>query len=417
MVDALSVAAANELVTAAEQDGWTDVALDGSQRPAALAALPTLTQRSRCSLLCGELRQGDDAVERAGFLATIRDEQLEATGGVPDPIFHKRALDSIRDGASIATDVNNAIADTERQRLVAAVLNYVDDTLHHTDPGGTEWNLQTITHLRALLHAAKNAGRVVIITSDHGHIIEHGDSTKVTRAHTYGLRAHGDYANVEPDREVFVEGPRVLTEGHKVVLAVDERIRYGARNAGYHGGGSPAEVVVPVVTLVAGQLLPGLQPVVHAEPDWWHASAPVILTSAPARALPRRKHAKTTLQREPALFDAAELHTTATPTTSALASKVLKTTTFDAQLALAGRIVVQKHQIKNLLQVLVDTPAHEITIARAAAVLGVATGSANGALMQAKRILDVEGYEVLHVGAGVVRLNVAALQEQFGVRE
>ena len=25
------------------------------------------------------------------------------------------------------------------------VLNYVDDTLHHTDPGGTDWNLDTIT--------------------------------------------------------------------------------------------------------------------------------------------------------------------------------------------------------------------------------------------------------------------------------
>ena len=35
----------------------------------------------------------------------------------------------------------------------------VDDTLHHTDPGGTDWNLDTITHLRPLLHAARNAGR------------------------------------------------------------------------------------------------------------------------------------------------------------------------------------------------------------------------------------------------------------------
>jgi hypothetical protein len=37
--------------------------------------------------------------------------------------------------------------------------------------------------------------------------------------------------------------------------------------------------------------------------------------------------------------------------------------------------------------------------------------------MQAKRVLDVEGYEVLQVGGGVVRLDVAALKEQFGVTE
>ena len=228
VIDALSVAATNDLVTALQRDGWTEIAAGtGAYRASALAVLPTLTQRSRCSLLCGELREGPDTVERSGFLSLIRDEHLEATGGVPDPMFHKKALDAIPSGASLATDVNNAIADTERQKLVAAVLNYVDDTLHHTDPGGTDWTVDTITHLRPLLYAAKSAGRAVVITSDHGHLIEYGTSAKVDRANTYGQRAHGDFANVDPDREIVVEGPRVLTDNHRAVLAVDETIRYG----------------------------------------------------------------------------------------------------------------------------------------------------------------------------------------------
>ena len=45
----------------------------------------------------------------------------------------------------------------------------------------------------------------------------------------------------------------------------------------------------------------------------------------------------------------------------------------------------------------------------------VATASVNGALMQTKLLLDVEGYEVLRVDRGVVRLDVAVLTEQFGV--
>ena len=140
VVDALSMAAANDLVVALQQDGWTEISPAASgRRTGALAVLPTLTQRSRCSLLCGELREGDQNVERSGFLSLIRDAALEATGGVPDPIFHKKALDAIPSGASLATDVGNAIADTARQKLVAVVLNYVDDTLHHTDPGGTDW--------------------------------------------------------------------------------------------------------------------------------------------------------------------------------------------------------------------------------------------------------------------------------------
>ena len=95
VVDALSLAAANDLVSAIQQDGWTEVSADG-HRGSALAVLPTLTQRSRCSLLCGELREGADDVERKGFLSLIREAHLEATGGGPDPIFHKKALDAIR---------------------------------------------------------------------------------------------------------------------------------------------------------------------------------------------------------------------------------------------------------------------------------------------------------------------------------
>ncbi|BBX34838.1 alkaline phosphatase domain-containing protein [Mycolicibacterium mageritense DSM 44476 = CIP 104973] len=406
VIDALSLAAANDLVTAIQQNGWTELSASTANRAWALAVLPTLTQRSRCSLLCGELREGADNVERSGFLALIREAGLQATGGTADPIFHKSALDAIPSGASLATDVSNAIADTTQQPLVAAVLNYVDDTLHHTDPGGTDWNLTTITHLRALLHAAKNAGRAVVITSDHGHIIEYGTSAKVTRANTYGQRAHGDFANVDPDREVVVEGPRVLTDNHRVVLAVDETIRYGGRNAGYHGGGLPGEALVPVLAFLPGQLPEWAVPVAAAEPPWWYRAAP-----SAAEPLPDSGR-KTEADRELTLFNQVS-----SEDVSPLPDKVIRSKVFETQLRLAGRIVVKAPQIKNLLQALLATGACEITLAQAATALGVATASVNGALMQTKRVLDVEGYEVLRVAGGVTGLDVAALKEQFGVSE
>lgn len=398
VVDALSVAAANDLVTAIQQDGWTEVSADG-RRGGALAVLPTLTQRSRCTLLCGELREGADDVERKGFLALIRDSGLEATGGGPAPIFHKKALDAIPAGASLATDVTNALADTAHRPLVAVVLNYVDDTLHHTDPGGTDWTIHTITHLRALLGAARSAGRAVVITSDHGHLIDYGTGAKVDRANTYGQRAHGDFANVDPEREVVVEGPRVLTDTHRVVLAVDPDIRYGARNAGYHGGATPAEAIVPVLVFVAGQLPAWAQPVAAVEPDWWHAGMPVstpVLTKQQGGA--------------PTLFDVED-----PPRVNPLPAKIVGGKVYAAQLKIAGRIVLTDHQIKTLLAELLAASARELTLAQAAAALGVATAGVNGALMQAKRVLDVEGYEVLAVRGGVVKLDEAALCEQFGV--
>ncbi len=392
VVDALSLAAANALVVKLQHHGWTEISKGGTDRRCALAVLPTLTQRSRCSLLAGELREGSDAAERDGFLAQLRAAGLGPPAGVPDPIFHKKALDTKPAGASLAIDVHNAIADTTRQKLVAVVLNYVDDTLHHTDPGGTEWNLDTVTHLRALLDAAKAAGRAVVITSDHGHIIDYGTGAKADRDPVYGQRAHGDFARVDTEREVIVEGPRVLTDSQRVVLAVDETIRYGARNAGYHGGGTPAEAVVPVVTLIAGRVPDFATAVGPVEPGWWHARRSEPVT----RAKP---------QQQPTLFD----------TPSTLPEAVIATAVFATQLRLAGRIVVKPAQIADLLRALLATGAHEITPAQAAVALEVATASVNGALMQTKRVLDVEGYQVLRVGVDFVGLDVAALKEQFGV--
>ncbi|GAA1699000.1 hypothetical protein MMUR_26500 [Mycolicibacterium murale] len=411
VVDALSVSAANDLVRSAQQNGWTEIAANNdARRASALAVLPTLTQRSRCSLLCGELRSGDSSVERSGFLSLLRESQLEATGGVPDPIFHKNALDAVPSGAQLATEVRNAIADVDRQRLVAVVLNYVDDTLHHTDPGGTDWTLQTITYLAPLLTAAKNAGRAVVITSDHGHIIEYGTSVKADRANTYGQRAHGDLAQADPHREVVVKGPRVLTESQQVVLAVDETIRYGARNAGYHGGATPAEAVVPVIALVAGELPEGASRVVGAEPTWWYAGSTAAPENPPQPPTPKK--GRKAAQDGPGLFDDVPA-----VASSSLPAAVVRSKVFTDQLSVAGRIVLQKAQIQALLQALLGASAREITLAQAAAALGVATVSVNGALMQAKRLLDVEGYEVLRVGGGVVRLDVEALKEQFGVTE
>ncbi|ORA76139.1 alkaline phosphatase [Mycolicibacter kumamotonensis] len=403
VVDALSLAATNDLVAAAAHDGWLEVSTTtDARRSFALAVLPTLTQRSRCSLLCGELREGADNIERAGFLSQLKAAGLQATGGVPDPIFHKAALDAIPAGASLATDVRNAIADTEHQPLVAVVLNYVDDTLHHTDPGGTDWTLKTITHLRAVLDAAKNAGRAVIITSDHGHIIEYGSSAKTARTNIYGQRAHGDFDAIDPDREVVVQGPRVLTESHRVVLAVDETLRYGARNAGYHGGATPAEALVPVVVLVAGRIPDWAAPVVGTEPSWWHAGTAPPTT--PVVAVTK------TTEPELSLFDSPPPEPA-----SPLPDKVIGSRVFAAQLKLAGRIVVTTAQIKTLLSALLA--AHELTAPQVAAAMGVPSGSVNGALMQVKRVLDVEGYEVVQVRDGVVKLDVAALKEQFGVSE
>ncbi|MDG3015842.1 hypothetical protein [Speluncibacter jeojiensis] len=102
------------------------------------------------------------------------------------------------------------------------------------------------------------------------------------------------------------------------------------------------------------------------------------------------------------------------PTTTDV-ERLLASSAFGDQIRLAGRIVVKQEQIGALLDALLAVPSRELTLAQAAAVLELPTGRVQGALLQVKRVLDVEGYEVLAIDGPVVRLDERTLREQFGL--
>jgi hypothetical protein len=398
VVDGLSMSVAIQLARDAREHGWTECALPRREsRAPALAVLPTLTEFSRCSLLCGELARGDEDAERAGFAALLARTGLyrrEPTERNHVPLHHKRQLDTSATGQALDTPIQTAIADTDSRPLVAAVLNAVDDALHHTDPGGIDWGISAVRHLRPLLEAARRAGRAVVITSDHGHVIEWRESELRAHQAAYGARARA-VLDAEPasDGEVVVRGPRVLTSGGAAVLAVNERLRYGSLAAGYHGGGSPAEVVVPVLALYPGFVPTGaaLRPLEEPQPAWWEPGAPVQRPAA-----------------EPAPPDDGA---------RALARKVVGSRAFGRQRGIAGRIPVTNATITELLAELLAAPGHRLPAREAAAVLGVATSRLRGALSLLKRVLDVEGYVVISYEpeSGEVVLDEATLREQFGL--
>ncbi|MEU4319433.1 BREX-2 system phosphatase PglZ [Nocardia fluminea] len=416
VLDGLSMAMATELAADAVDHGWSEAAAPGvTTRTGALAVLPSLTHRSRGSLLCGKLTEVKADGERAGFLALLAEHSLSGPTGIPAPIFHKGQLEAVTAGQQLATAVRNAVADTQGRPLVAAVLNYVDDMLHKVGVGDANWNLRAIPHLRHLLAAARTAGRIVVITSDHGHVIDRREGIVRHPLVTYNhQRAHGDL-NAVGEGEVLVSGPRVLTDSGSVVLAVDDRIHYGPVNSGYHGGGSPAEVVVPVIVLCPGDRPTGLTPLTQVEPSWWNIPLSAVATdtesSAKVDQTPGNADDVPTLF-EPERVSAASATAAPRP---ALVDELLATPVFASQLQLAGRLAISTEQIADLLTALVTAPAHEVTMVRASTVLSVATARLNGALLQIKRVLDVEGYEVLLVGRDHVRLEVLMLREQFGL--
>jgi hypothetical protein len=445
VLDGMSAGVGTEIlasVLSRAGDGWVEALLPGqTRRAAALAVLPTLTEVSRASLLTGRLTTGGQDAELRGYQALTDAHRVGKA-----VLFHKKPLDSSRLGYAVADDVATAIADVTGDPLVTCVLNTIDDALDRSDPGGTDWGSDTVKHLTPLLDRARNAGRVVVLTADHGHIVERRQGSQRSYQAISSSRSR---AAIEPvgDGEVLVTGPRVLKHDGRAVLAVDEHLRYGPLKAGYHGGGSPAEAVVPVAVLVPGAVPEGLDLALAPpqEPAWWidpAAPGPAAdLAPQPGPAAATRKPGpdlrRTGPQQPPTLFDQpgaeaapapaspgpAHPAAEATPDSPAVpadpvAAAVLKSAPYAVQKKIAGRVSVSDDQIRGLLGALLQAPSHRLAPALAATALGVSPVLLRGAVLHSQRLLNVEGYPVLRVDAdgATVLLDEALLREQFGIR-
>jgi hypothetical protein len=398
VLDGMSVPTAVELSGDIPSLGWTElVRNDDLHRGVALAALPTMTEYSRTSLLAGELLVGTQAVEKSRFGSAV--------GGV---IFHKDDLRA-QAGYTLPAPVLAAIADPKR-KIVAAVLNTIDDALSGADIDAQRWTARSIAHLVALLEAAREAGRLVILTADHGHVIERGGELRFLPPASARWRTP-DSGPAAPD-EVTVSGPRVLAPGGTAVLAVDSGLRYAAKKPGYHGGASLAELAVPIMVLKPrGAADPaGWVEAPPQEPLWWNEPArdgvPAAVPAGPVKkARPKRaSEAPTLFDPEPDVASAV----------TDLAGELIASAAYGARRGLAGRHPVEDHDTRTIIATLVASNgrAHRDTLATA---LGIPVHTFNGLLSTLRRMLNVEGYSVISVDADQVTvvLDIALLREQF----
>lgn len=409
VMDGMSVTTATEILDdATTRLGWTEAALNGSShRGGALAVLPTLTEVSRTSLLCGRLTEGQQPAERAGYT-----EITSQTGKIRAALFHKKGVDTTAAGWSISHDVGQALDDGD-VRLVTVVLNTVDDALDRSDPAGTVWTADAVKHLEPLLARAAAAGRVVVMTADHGHVVERRLGTQVPHQDSSSGRSRGTNAPAG-DGEIEVSGPRVLAPGQRAVLAVDATLRYGPLKAGYHGGASAAEVVVPVAVLVreseSTALPAGLSALPPQQPAWWDDASPIV--DAPAATVP--EHRATAAGAT--LFD---LPTAETPAAvpGSLGRAVVRSAVYRRQRKLASRLIITDDQVARLVDALAAAPATRLAATPAAQALGVPQTRLSGALTQVQQLLNVEGYPVLarDTATGVAVLDLVLLGEQFEV--
>ena len=402
VLDGMSAAVATELDTEIVAAGWREaVPAATGRRLVSVATIPTVTKFSRASLFSGELASGGQDVEKVAFSS-------RSTGR----LFHKDDLRS-GDGMTLPQPVLDSVADAT-QKIVGVVLNTIDDALAKHDPGGTRWDLPHVQHLRPLLAAAGNSGRIVVFTSDHGHVIERGGEHRSTTnaAARWRLPETGPVGEGELD----LTGPRVRAPGGRVIVARDEGLRYTAKAAGYHGGVSLAELTIPVHVYHQPQTpLPAdWADGIPAAPPWWNERVRVVAPAVAPRA--PRKPVVDPAQPQFELDLGVDLVAAETPSSNSLATLLLASRLYDAQKARAGRHPLDDSVVSAVLVALENGGgrAHRDTIAAAARVPAAKVDNTLAAL---RRLLNVDAYDVIRSDADGVTIHLDAplLREQFGL--
>ena len=426
VLDAMSTAVASELAEEiADAWPWVEVGRRGDGREPAIAGVPSITSVSRTSLLSGALRTGGQPEEQAGFAAFWRGRQAR--------LFHKADLRG-EPGQRLNSAVRDAIRDSAV--VVGVVLNTIDDALDHGREGDApHWHLDGLAYLRDLLDEAWRSGRPVILTADHGHVLDRGAPIRGESADSARYRT-----GTPGEGELTIKGPRVLAGGGEIVAAWDERIHYTPRKAGYHGGAAPAEMVVPVLVFVPSRsLVPKGWEVLDAPghaPPWW--DSPLAGSGVPAGAgieavggavsgaappggpdQATRRQPKAGSRAAPApaqadtLFDVGQAAGAPAAATQSLGEQVAASQMLAAQRQFARRAPGDE-QVAALIDGLAMAGG-KMPMAAAAELAGEPVFRMAGYLAQVARLLNIDGYRVIGEtdGGRTVELNLELLRQQF----
>ncbi|WP_371593447.1 BREX-2 system phosphatase PglZ [Streptomyces virginiae] len=408
---------------------------DIPRRRGMAAALPTVTAVSRTSLFAARLTLGSQKDEKRLFPAhRFWGEQKAA-------VFHKDDLRADSGGDWLGPELLAALEGDETH--VAVVLNTVDDRLSSEHKlGDGAWRLSDIGALRDLLRYAARQGRAVVLTSDHGHVVDrHGYRVSAPSMESARHRRAAETGEPLAEAEVRLSGPRVVAPepGGEIVALWDADARYSSQRAGYHGGAALSEFTIPVLAFLPFGAAPpkGWRELGSQRPAWWEpqvgrpeAAAVAVHVPAPAptkSGTGRQSKAEAELAKShDSLFDVA-LVPPSTPSADgallsvelvspddALVSGLLASEIYKAQL---GMLVNKPTsvQVERALRALLEASGTLPMSALAQRVGIKPPRRPEGFAAVLRQLLNYDGVQVLETlqDGRTLRLNLALLREQF----
>jgi hypothetical protein len=412
VIDGMSYAVFRELSNDLRDHGWYELTdRPGQTLPSLVSTIPSVTEMSRASLFAGMLTRGNSSAEKHSF-ASHADLIAASRSGYPPQLFHKGEL-SEAGSTDLSQTLREAIR-TQYQKVIAVVLNAVDDHLAKSDQLRLSWTIAQFQHLDALLYEAQLAHRAVVITSDHGHVLDGGVSRLAVGQEERWRIDSGELA----EEEAVFEGSRVerVTGLPRVIAPWSETLRYAPKKHGYHGGATPQEVLVPVGVFARlndpNDSIKGWEPTPDRKPVWWSETEmrPVeILTTSPRQS--QRRSQSATLQGN--LFIGMEASAAKAPHAGWI-DHLLNSQIFAAQRRMAGRRAPDDRTMEAFLRAL-DQHHDRISRRLLAELLGQPEFRLRGILVVLQRLLNVEGYQVVAIdeATGTIELNRPLLAKQF----
>jgi hypothetical protein len=395
--------------------------------PVVLTALPSVTEVSRAAFFASKPVPDGAGWDSSKDEERFRDNKLlqrfcEQAAG---PRLLLRAESHTGDG-SASQEALSLVADL-RRRIVGIVINAIDSSLNADVQQHHDWTVDTIRSLPDLLDAARQAGRTVLLASDHGHVAADRLRTLSSPAKA-GARWRPSRSTDEALQtgELRFRGSGVYSPkgAEGVVLLTNDALRYGpSTSAGEHGGATLAEVVAPCLLIRWDD--PGIGAVVDAAlkvrpahvPDWWHGTVrePVEVRRTPPPPSKRRKSSDRQLA-IPGIPGSAVPAGAPLPVPAA-AAPVSSPLSSSAMLEARAPRKDQRAEVVKAVSFLLDRhgAAPDAVFAHHMEVLPYRV---DGFISKLQEVLNVDGYEVLRFDPQnrQVFLDKAKLEQQFEVK-
>lgn len=410
VLDGMSVSVFRQLLQDILRHDWTEIINQEMSLPRpVLATLPSVTSISRRALFLGRLDPATNGTEEGEF--KNNDLLFQESGSQVRPQLFKMGDLTEESQGGISPKVLSAIAD-KKCRVVSVVINAIDDHLDSGRQVDFTWTRNRIRGLREILRQASDAERWLVMTSDHGHILDFGTKQAPSLKDGRGDRFRSVDGRIEKG-ELEFEGDRVYraTGTKRITLACSSGIRYGKDKRGYHGGANPQEVVVPLAILsdARASIYEGWKAIPSYQPGWWR------IDSFDAVPLPVTKPK---LEKVVEGLDLFEQSTTKAPVEPDWIVGLLKSPIYQQQSKLAVRGAPVADLMKKLLKSL-DGRGGTAVKQALAQELGMPPFRLDGLIQNVCRILNVDGYPVINFDrtSDTVSLNVDLLRTQFDLKE